>query len=443
MIKVKLHKIVCPFLAMLMLVGCAQKPHLSTTTSNHQEIGESVHELYYDEHYMMNIDYPKTNIEKLDEEIQASVQELRSQYVNAVQSYQEEDKAELNISFQSYVKNDRYISIKLDVYQSIYDKKEKIVSICYDRENEQIVQLEDIFDKGIIEEIAKQAKTYFETSFPDECGDTTFAIGIVPMPHNYQTFVMRKDALVVYFQEGALFDKSATFEVKYDDIEEFTSMKQEDVATFVPYDDILNEPVKMIDKGKPMVALTFDDGPTRKYTIAILDALKENQASATFFILGSRANNFPEILQRMVLEGNEIGNHTFSHKQLTTLSKENVEEEIANTQESIHNITNKYPEMIRPPYGSKNDMVLQCTQGKKLVTWSLDTQDWKSRNPEVIVNKVLSEVKDGDIILLHDLYDSTAQAAIILIPKLIEEGYQLVTVSQLYEAGKNAPGKIL
>ena len=79
----------------------------------------------------------------------------------------------------------------------------------------------------------------------------------------------------------------------------------------------------------------------------------------------------------MVLEGNEIGNHTFTHKQLTTLSKANIEEEISATQESIHDVTNRYPKVIRPPYGSKNDTVLQCAQGKKLVTWTIYMEDWR------------------------------------------------------------------
>jgi len=220
-------------------------------------------------------------------------------------------------------------------------------------------------------------------------------------------------------------------------------MQKEETPVFVPYQDILNEPVKKIDPKQPMVALTFDDGPTGTYTPLILDCLKEHQASATFFVLGSRASDYPQLLQRMVLEGNEIGNHTFSHKQLTTLSKENIEEEIIATQESIHNVTNQYPRIIRPPYGSKNETVMECAQDFKLATWTIDTEDWRSRDSEKIVNKVISQVKDGDIILMHDLYPSTAEAAVILIPQLQEMGFQLVTVSELYEYGKNDAGKIM
>ena len=131
---------------------------------------------------------------------------------------------------------------------------------------------------------------------------------------------------VFYFPQKTLFDEAATFECGYDSLGDAVDLKNEAQQTIVPYEDILNEPIKNIDPNKPMIALTFDDGPSKRYTPAILDALKEYGANATFFVLGSNADNFPDILQRMVLEGNEIGNHTYSHKQLTTLSKENIED---------------------------------------------------------------------------------------------------------------------
>ena len=291
--------------------------------------------------------------------------------------------------------------------------------------------------------LSAKTRSYFQSYFPEETNTNQFHIASSPILSNYDSFVLKKEALVFYFEEKTLFDKEATLEIAYDDIQAYTALEKEEEKTFVPYDQVLNEPVKNIDPNKPMIALTYDDGPTPKYTAAILDALKEHNASATFFILGSRAATAPELLQRMILEGNEIGNHTFSHKQLTTLSKENIEEEIEHTQESIYEITKKYPDTIRPPYGSKNEQVMQAAKGKKLVAWTIDTEDWRTKNVESIVKKVLNEVEDGSIILMHDLYASTAEASIILIPELIERGYQLVTVSELYEHGKNTAGKII
>lgn len=439
----KNYKIVCPFLMIALLCGCMSDTKLESTKHTHQEIGESVHEKKYEEQYLINVTYPKTQIAPIDEKVEEIVQRYEGAFLAQTDSFQEEHKAELNIDYQSYVKEERYISIKLDVYQSIYENKESVTTLVYDQKKEEFVDIDDLFDEKGITSIAEQARTYFETNFPEECNTTEFRVNSAGVAQNYNTFVLRKDAIVFYFQEGSLFDKGASFTLRYDEIKEHTDFDSEELAVFVPYEDILNEPVKHIDPNQPMIALTFDDGPTKKYTSAILDALKENQASATFFVLGSRASDFPEILQRMILEGNEIGNHTYSHKQLTTLSKENIEEEITHTQESIHDVTNQYPSIIRPPYGSKNEDVMQCAQGKKIVTWTLDTEDWRSKNTEAIVNKVLKDVKDGDIILMHDLYATTAEAAIILIPKLKDMGFQLVTVSELYEYGKNDAGKIM
>lgn len=439
----KLQKLVCPFLLVALLCGCESAQSIPSNATLHHEIGESVHEQNYEENSLINLTYPKTLIALLDQKIKDVIAQNQKQYEKIKKSGTAELKSEWNLDYQSYLKDDRYISIKLDSFMRGQEETQEIVeTIVYDQKQEDFLSFHDLFQEEAQEIISNEIKAQLQKQYPEECNTQNFAIFTAPTPSNFETFILRKDAIVFYFAQGSVFDHSAYVEVPYEPLEEVSELRQEDTAVFVPYEDVLNEPVKHIDPNQPMVALTFDDGPSKKYTTAILDALKENQASATFFVLGSRASDYPDILQRMILEGNEIGNHTFSHKQLTTLSKENIEEEISATQESIHDVTNHYPQFIRPPYGSKNDTVLQCAQGKKIVTWSLDTEDWKSRNCETIVNRVLADIKDGDIILMHDLYASSAEAAIILIPKLQEMGYQLVTVSELYEYGKNASGKI-
>ena len=200
----------------------------------------------------------------------------------------------------------------------------------------------------------------------------------------------------------------------------------------VSYDDILNETTKTIDHNKPMVALTYDDGPFKTYTPMLLDILKTYNASATFFVLGDHVENNPEILERMILEGHEIGNHTYSHYQLTSIHETLVEEEIHKTQEVIYKVIQKYPAILRPPYGDYNEVVLNYLGEMKMVRWDVDSEDWRSRDVKKIVDTVLKNVKDKSIILMHDQYKTTIEASAIIIPALIEEGYQLVTVSQLY-----------
>lgn len=413
-----------------LLGGCFRDLKLN---HNQEEFGKHETQLDYQEHYFININYPNTGIEDLDKEIKRVITQEQSTFLSEVKHYKEERKAEFNIKYETHIKEERYLSIKLMIYRSIYQNEEYTKTIHYDLEKEDFFDLNDILEDDYLDYIATQAREYFESNFPEPSNTTDFRIGITAIEDNYKNFVLRNEGITFYFAPKVLFDYEATYTLSYEKLKSYTNLKQETKSVFVPYDQVLNEPVKVIDPNKPMIALTFDDGPTRKYTTAILDSLKENNASATFFILGSRANSAPDLLQRMILEGNEIGNHTYSHKQLTTLSKQRIEEEISATQESIHNITNKYPDVIRPPYGSRNDQVMSCAGDKRIVTWTLDTEDWRSKDVKAIVKHVLDTVKDKDIILMHDLYASSAEAVMILVPELVERGYQLVTVSELYE----------
>lgn len=423
--------IVCPFLCLLLLLGCSKNSTVEHPNPK-QEIGENTQTIHYGSNYVESIQYPKTDVDALDKVIQQTIKNKKKDFLKRVEPFEEERKAEFNVTYESYLKDKRYISVVLFFYDTIYEEKEHIKTFVYDKKKETFLSFEDIYDKEELATLSALVTSYFRERFPQECDQDTFRTHTSAIVTNFVNFALTKAKLTIYFAKGTLFEEEATFSIGYEEIADATSMKNETAQVVVPYGDILNEPVKNIDPKKPMVALTFDDGPTRRYTTAILDALKENNASATFFVLGSRAKNAPDVLQRMILEGSEIGNHSYSHKQLTTLSKENIKEEISEAQESIYNITHRYPKIIRPPYGSKNDTLLQCANGKKIVTWTLDTSDWRTKDAKTIVEYVMDKVKNNDIILMHDLYASSAQAAVILIPKLKEAGYQLVTVSELY-----------
>jgi len=185
-----------------------------------------------------------------------------------------------------------------------------------------------------------------------------------------------------------------------------------------------------IDPNKPMVALTFDDGPSKNYTPIILDILKENNANATFFVLGSEVKKNKETLIRIVSEGNEIGNHSYNHKDLTSISDYELYQQIVGTDEFIEAITGIRPTLMRPPYGYMNDITSKRIY-KPIILWSIDTRDWENRNTEKICSNIFENVKDGDIVLMHDIYGTTADAVKIVVPELIKRGYQLVTVSEL------------
>ncbi len=185
-----------------------------------------------------------------------------------------------------------------------------------------------------------------------------------------------------------------------------------------------------IDPSKPMLALTFDDGPSSVTTPVVLDTLEYYGARATFFVLGSMSKNNTSLLKRMSQLGCTIGNHTYGHPDLKKLSDKNIKSQFTRTDDIIKNAVGFEPTIIRPPYGSYNQRVMQAGE-KPFILWSVDTLDWKYRDAEYVKNHVLNNARDGAIILMHDIHASTAEAVKSIVPELLARGYQLVTVDEL------------
>ncbi|MCI5902014.1 MAG: polysaccharide deacetylase family protein [Blautia sp.] len=185
-------------------------------------------------------------------------------------------------------------------------------------------------------------------------------------------------------------------------------------------------------KSLKQIALTFDDGPG-EFTAELLDFLEERQAKATFFLVGQEIPNYPDVLKRMDELGCEIGNHSFDHTDLTKLTQDEITDKLRSVDDLILEQTGHKSTLLRPPYGNINDDV-RAAASVPMILWSVDTLDWKTQNPDSIVTEVLDHVQDGSVILMHDTYKSTLEAVKILIPKLQEEGYELLTVHELAAA---------
>ncbi len=181
----------------------------------------------------------------------------------------------------------------------------------------------------------------------------------------------------------------------------------------------------------PVVALTFDDGPFTKVTNRIMDVLLEYEAGATFFVVGSRLEMYSDTLKRLYENGFEVASHTWSHKNLNKLTEKQITKEITRTLDGLKKYIPVENVLLRPPYGSADETVRGLAK-TALINWSLDSEDWKSRDAEKIIEHVLDTVQDGDIILMHDLYECTAEAVEYLVPELIERGYRPVSVSELF-----------
>lgn len=186
-----------------------------------------------------------------------------------------------------------------------------------------------------------------------------------------------------------------------------------------------------IDPKKKMVALTFDDGPG-PYTQEIVNCLKKNDARATFFVIGNRVNSYKSTLTSAYDNGNLIANHTYSHPTLISLNTSSVKSQISKTDSAVKKLTGEVPSLMRAPGGATNSRVRNAID-KPFIYWSIDTLDWKHRNKQKTIDTVMRNVKDGDIILMHDIHKPSKEAALELIPKLKKAGYQLVTVEELAE----------
>ena len=218
-------------------------------------------------------------------------------------------------------------------------------------------------------------------------------------------------------------------------------LKMDQISSYFEEDEVmyaasnLVHPVRhYVDADRPMVALTFDDGPVRNHTLLALELLNAYDAKGTFFMLGFRMERNPDVVLEVINDGHEVGSHTYNHPYLTK-KKTDLSYQYTRNQEILSEITEGQAEikLLRPPYGAFNQQV-KNTSPYPLVMWSLDTLDWKTLDAQATYECIMENVQDGDIILLHDLHESSVESLRSVVPALIESGYQIVTVSEMMEA---------
>ena len=217
-------------------------------------------------------------------------------------------------------------------------------------------------------------------------------------------------------------NKINTFKINKNNIYRINNLKKVDNYNF------LNN--EYYEENTKYIAFTFDDGPNYN-TSAVIDILNKYNVTATFFVMGKNIKGNEKIIEKMKNSNMEIGNHTYNHLLLTKYNNEIIKEEINKTNELIFSITNTYPTLLRPSYGSVNKKIKNISD-MPIVIWNIDTLDWKYKDSDRIANKILKNAKDGDIILMHDIYKSTLNSLDKVIPKLLENGFNIVTVSELF-----------
>ena len=190
----------------------------------------------------------------------------------------------------------------------------------------------------------------------------------------------------------------------------------------------------------PYIAMTFDDGPNAKLTPKLLDILSEHHIKATFFVVGENAAAHPDLLQRAVREGHEIGNHSWSHPNLGKISRQNAQRELQSTADAIAAAVGIRPTLMRPPYGSLTlgeKHWIHDELGYNIILWDVDPLDWKRPGPSVVCNRIVRETRPGSIILSHDIHPGTIEAMPSTLDQLQAKGFKFVTVSELLRWNSN------
>ena len=424
-----------------------------------REFGEPASYIHMDEKLAVAILYPKTGIRALDDEILAWVSDTAEEYIEIAneglisgETMETEDgktvenRGELTVSYESYYAGKDKAGIKLTgtfISPTLAHPVDLIKTFNADLTTGELISIEDVLLKD-----GKSALTHMlmvQTGVTEEDLDE----------HVFDYGVLTGDGMEIILNRGQYLPmsegtKTAVFD--YDDIKNMLAedfdykrekQEQKEPDDAAPVSAPLEE--RTINPDQPMIALTFDDGPSA-HTERLLDAFQKHGGKGTFFVLGNLIDGRENILQRTAAEGHEIAGHSWNHRQLTNLTEDEVKDQIMMTRAKIYDVTGKDSLAVRAPYGACDEMVQGVGKelGVSFYNWSIDTLDWLTKDPAAIEKEIMNNVSDGDIILCHDLHETTVDAMERVIPKLIAEGYQLVTVSELmaYSEQKVEAGRL-
>lgn len=432
----------------------AQKLKVPNRTGG-REIGVTESILNNDRDDAISVHYPLLGLKQADKLIKTEVDRILADYQSDRAGYLKTNKdlsSSLLVDYSSYLVGDRTASILFTVekdFSRLAHPDQYVASVTIDLREEKLLSLDDILKGEYLKMLSQKTRDYFaaQDQYRDLVKDSQFLQGTEPIAPNFTQFALRDEALTLWFQKYQLFPGiygMVSLDIPYSEMKDYlkieTGSQLITAAGTEPFDPAAVEPAEalVVDKDKPMIALTFDDGPSNKVTPRILDTLKANNARATFFVVGNRVDSYAEVLRREYEEGHEIGNHTYNHPSLIKLKPAEVTAQAQETDSRVARLTSFTPQLIRPPYGAYNDLVKKSV-AKPFVLWSVDTLDWKSKNKDAVIKAVMGNVRDGDIILMHDLYGSTADACEVIIPELTKQGFQFVTVSELLDEKEVKP----
>lgn len=394
--------------------------------SDTKSVGDAKEVVKYGTPLSTAMEYPITGEKTTDTYIRNIAQDLEKQFRNEHKKAKKEEKIALLLDYNSYhTKKDAVGLVFSEEQRKEKDKNMETVSsqvytYNFSTETGRPLTAIQIFNPGYKEQCSAYLLKYFEKAYPKDLVKD-YKQALENSEKNFNKYVLTETGVTFYFDKGTVVsaDKGlVSAEISYKDLE---GIIRDKIA------------VRAIDPDKPMVALTFDDGPYDKTSNRILDCLEKYDALATFFELGQNVANYPKVVKREAELGMEIGSHSWSHPNLKTLSAQKVKSQVDKTNKALEKACGQTATVFRPPYGNSCKALEKCAKAP-IILWSVDTLDWKSRNAASVM-KVMKGIKnlDGRVVLMHSIYDSTAEAVEKMVPWLLEKGYQLVTVSELLE----------
>ena len=417
--------------------------YMRKAITENKEVGKPKLQVDRSQNWLIAAYYPSTSYKKINTDIKKmiteTIAETRQTSVELLKDKNNKTSAsEVLIDFSSYVIDKHYASFvfTLITKDQLGESTKQIKTLVYDLTNETRITLAEVFTGNYLRKIAAETRKQLQTAeiTADLKRKTAVLRTTAPTLTCYENFSFEGTNLVVYFNQGELNSTKAT--IAMNDLNFYLTAK----LSFVKKDPMkLEETIyleRAADPTKKMIALTFDDGPNTPNTQRIVEILKANNAVATFFELGYRMEQNSSKMDMIINNDNQIGNHSFNHKIYTKITTTEMMDQIDSTNALMKQIVNTTATVVRPPNGSMNDSVRQNI-GYPMILWNVDSKDWESRNKDAIVKAVLSNLDDGDIIVMHDIYSTSADAIEVLVPELIKQGYQLVTIQEMFDTKEN------
>ncbi|MDR1565134.1 MAG: polysaccharide deacetylase family protein [Oscillospiraceae bacterium] len=451
---------------------------------NVHEYGEAQSNVDNSEALHIYIQFPETNIKPVDEAIAQWVQAISKNAKDELETMQKSNStanAEINVQYNSFLLSQSYASVEeLGFYSNsqMAHPNDFFKVFNIDIANGRIIENEDILDYSRSSEITRLILGKLQKIDADITSQDS--------SHWLEDIILTKDGIDVMFSRGEALPSSLGSQRVHLSRAELGSLLKINIEEALPPPTTTAPPtttppptsttttkakpkttqpateptspddsndnnaaddsdLREFPKGTKVIAITFDDGPS-KITPQLLKLFADNGGRATFFVVGNRVNSNKSTIKAAVAQHCEVAGHSWDHKELTKLTESELTAELKSTNDAITAVSGIKPKFYRPPYGATNDRVkaVSKAQGMAMINWSVDTEDWKSRNADSVYKEIMAKSKSGSIVLCHDLYQSTFDAVARAVPELRAQGYELVTVSEYmkFMGTKLTPGEI-